>query len=58
MTPRHHINTVMVVFIVNNTTNGIFDTVRATLYGLFFTSSFPLCLLEFLKNYFRGSSVG
>lgn len=50
MTPRHYINTMMVIFIVNNNINGIFDTVYAILYGLFFISSFPLCLFRvFLK---------
>lgn len=43
MTPRNYINTMMVIFIVNNNINGIFDTEYAILYVIFFTS-FLLCL--------------
>lgn len=36
MTPRHYINTMIVIFIVNNNINGVFDIVYAILYGLHF----------------------
>lgn len=53
MTPRHYINTMIVIFIVNNNINGVFDIV----YGLYFTSSFPVFLGLFFYYYFRSGSV-
>lgn len=58
MTPRHYINTMMVIFIFNNNINGIFDTVYAILYGLSSLLHSLSVFLEFFRNYFRGSSVG
>lgn len=57
MTPRHYINTMIVIFIVNNNINEVFDIVYEMLYGLHF---FIPCLFRvvFFIIILEGSSVG
>lgn len=57
MTPRHYINTMIVIFIVNNNINEVFDIVYEILYRLHF---FIPCLFRvvFFIIILEGSSVG